>query len=144
MLSQTLDWIAAHPVVTGAALVVSLALALIYGAIIYVAIGRMDVVMVAVDGDAERPAAARRQRGFQFLDEGVDLVRVEAEGARGRDVRVSAQIARRPRRRFCSDGDEAPRARHGDVDQAVPAAASVLRHVVDRLFWCKGWRWQRH
>ena len=41
MLSQTLDWIAAHPVVTGAALVVSLALALIYGAIIYVAIGRM-------------------------------------------------------------------------------------------------------
>ena len=42
MLSQTLDWIAAHPVVTGAALVVSLALALIYGAIIYVAIGRMS------------------------------------------------------------------------------------------------------
>ena len=50
MFSQTLDWIAAHPVVTGAALVVSLAVALIYGAIIYVAIGRMDVVMVAVDG----------------------------------------------------------------------------------------------
>ena len=42
MLSQTLDWIAAHPVVTGAALVVSLALALIYGAIIYIAIGRMS------------------------------------------------------------------------------------------------------
>ena len=41
MLSQTLDWIAAHPFVTGAALVVSLALALIYGAVIYVAIGRM-------------------------------------------------------------------------------------------------------
>ena len=35
MLSQTLDWIAAHPVVTGAALVVSLALALIYGAVSY-------------------------------------------------------------------------------------------------------------
>jgi len=42
MLSQTLDWIAAHPFVTGAALVVSLALALIYGAVIYVAIGRMS------------------------------------------------------------------------------------------------------
>ena len=41
MLSQTLDWIAAHPFVTGVALVVSLALALIYGAVIYVAIGRM-------------------------------------------------------------------------------------------------------
>ena len=41
MLSQTLDWIAAHPVVTGAVLAVSLALALIYGAVIYVAIGRM-------------------------------------------------------------------------------------------------------
>ena len=42
MLSQTLDWIAAHPFVTGAVLVVSLALALIYGAVIYVAIGRMS------------------------------------------------------------------------------------------------------
>ena len=42
MLSQTLDWIVAHPFVTGAALVVSLALALIYGAVIYVAIGRMS------------------------------------------------------------------------------------------------------
>ena len=41
MFSQTLDWIAAHPFVTGAALMVSLALALIYGAVIYVAIGRM-------------------------------------------------------------------------------------------------------
>ena len=42
MLSQTLDWIAAHPFVTGGVLVVSLALALIYGAVIYVAIGRMS------------------------------------------------------------------------------------------------------
>ena len=42
MLSQILDWIAAHPFVTGAALVVSLGLALIYGAVIYVAIGRMS------------------------------------------------------------------------------------------------------
>ena len=100
--------------------------------------------MSAVDGDAKRPAAARRQRGFQFLDEGVDLVRVEAEGARGRDVRVSAQIARRPRRRARGDGDEAPRARHGDVDQAVPAAAAMLRHVaVVRCFRRKGWRWER-
>ncbi|CAH0370548.1 unnamed protein product, partial [Pelagomonas calceolata] len=104
----------------------------------------LELEQCAVDGDAKRPAAARRQRGCQFLDERVDLVRVEAERARGRDVRVSAQIARRPRRRFCSDGDEAPRARHGDVDQAVPAAASVLRHVVDRLFWSKGRRRQRH
>ena len=42
MLSQTLDWITAHPFVIGLVLVVSLALALIYGAVIYVAIGRMS------------------------------------------------------------------------------------------------------
>ena len=59
-------------------------------------------------------------------------------------MRVSAQIARRPRRCARGDGDEAPRARHGDVDQAVPTAAAMLRHVVDRLFWSKGWRRQRH
>ena len=59
MLSQTLDWIAAHPVVTGAALVVSLALALIYGAIIYVAIGRMSPDYFVRD---ETSSSAWRQR----------------------------------------------------------------------------------
>ncbi len=59
MLSQTLDWIAAHPVVTGAALVVSLALALIYGAIIYVAIGRMRPDYFIRD---ETASSAWRQR----------------------------------------------------------------------------------
>ena len=59
MLAQTLDWIAAHPVVTGAALVVSLALALIYGAIIYVAIGRMSPDYFVRD---ETSSSAWRQR----------------------------------------------------------------------------------
>ena len=59
MLSQTLDWIAAHPFVTGAALVVSLALALIYGAVIYVAIGRMRPDYFVRD---ETSSSAWRQR----------------------------------------------------------------------------------
>jgi UDP-N-acetylmuramyl pentapeptide phosphotransferase/UDP-N-acetylglucosamine-1-phosphate transferase len=59
MLSQTLDWIAAHPFVTGAALVVSLALALIYGAVIYVAIGRMHPDYFVRD---ETSSSAWRQR----------------------------------------------------------------------------------
>ena len=42
MLSQILDWIAAHPGVTGAVVIASLGLAIVYGALIFVAIGRMS------------------------------------------------------------------------------------------------------
>ena len=42
MLSQILDWIAAHPGVTGAVVIASLGLAVIYAALIFVAIGRMS------------------------------------------------------------------------------------------------------
>ena len=42
MLSQILDWVAAHPGMTGAVVIVSLGLAVIYAALIFVAIGRMS------------------------------------------------------------------------------------------------------
>ncbi|HCK76938.1 MAG TPA: hypothetical protein DHW07_07305 [Gammaproteobacteria bacterium] len=42
MLSQILDWIAAHPGTTGVAVIASLGLAVIYAALIFVAIGRMS------------------------------------------------------------------------------------------------------
>jgi hypothetical protein len=42
MLSQILDWIAAHPGMTGAVVIASLGLAVIYAALIFVAIGRMS------------------------------------------------------------------------------------------------------
>ena len=42
MLSQILDWVAAHPGVTGAVVIASLGLAVIYAALIFFAIGRMS------------------------------------------------------------------------------------------------------
>ena len=42
MLSQILDWIVAHPGMSGAAVIASLGLAVIYAVLIFVAIGRMS------------------------------------------------------------------------------------------------------
>ena len=42
MLSQILDWIAEHPGMTGAVVIASLGLAVIYAALIFFAIGRMS------------------------------------------------------------------------------------------------------
>ena len=42
MLSQILDWIAAHPGMTGVTVIASLGLAVVYAALIFVAIGRMS------------------------------------------------------------------------------------------------------
>ena len=42
MLSQILDWIAAHPGMTGVMVIASLGLAVVYAALIFVAIGRMS------------------------------------------------------------------------------------------------------
>ncbi|HCX88085.1 MAG TPA: hypothetical protein DG761_08665 [Gammaproteobacteria bacterium] len=59
MLSETLNWIAAHPGVTGAVVIASLGLAVIYAALIFVAIGRMSPDYFVRD---EAPLGAWRQR----------------------------------------------------------------------------------
>ena len=59
MFSQIMDWITAHPGVTGAVVIASLGLAVIYAALIFVAIGRMSPDYF-VRHDA--PSSAWRQR----------------------------------------------------------------------------------
>ena len=49
MLSQILDWVAVHPGVTGAVVIASLGLAVIYAALIFFAIGRMSPNYVVRD-----------------------------------------------------------------------------------------------
>ena len=50
MLSQILDWVAAHPGITGAVVIASLGLAVIYAALIFFAIGRMSPDYFVRDG----------------------------------------------------------------------------------------------
>ena len=52
MLSQILDWVAVHPGVTGAVVIASLGLAVVYGALIFVAIGRMSSDYFVRDEDS--------------------------------------------------------------------------------------------
>jgi hypothetical protein len=59
MLSELFAWIAAHPGVTGAAVIASLLLAVIYAALIFIAIGRMSPDYFVRD---EAPMGAWRQR----------------------------------------------------------------------------------
>ena len=59
MLSQILDWITAHPGMTGAVVIASLGLAVIYAALIFVAIGRMSPDYFMRD---EAPMDTWRQR----------------------------------------------------------------------------------
>jgi len=59
MLSEFLDWIATHPGVTGAVVIASLGLAVIYAALIFIAIGRMSPDYFVRD---EAPMGAWRQR----------------------------------------------------------------------------------
>ena len=59
MLSQILDWIAEHPGMTGAVVIASLGLAVIYAALIFFAIGRMSPDYFVRD---EAPMETWRQR----------------------------------------------------------------------------------
>ena len=52
MLSQILDWIAAHPGMTGVMVIASLGLAVVYGALIFLAIGRMSSDYFVRDKDS--------------------------------------------------------------------------------------------
>ena len=52
MLSQILNWIAAHPGMTGVMVIASLGLAIVYGALIFVAIGRMSSDYFVRDKDS--------------------------------------------------------------------------------------------
>ena len=69
MLSQILDWIAANPGMTGVMVIASLGLAIVYGALIFVAIGRMSSDYFVRDKDSMGSLCQRHPalRWIRFL-----------------------------------------------------------------------------
>ena len=97
MLSQILDWVAAHPGITGAVVIASLGLAVIYAALIFFAIGRMSPDYFVRDGVSmgawrHRHPALRwigfLIKNFLWSDSGIDRA-CHASSARTRSAHAS-------------------------------------------------------